>query len=329
MILERVSKKGTRLGLHIRLTYGLHIIEIENWNEDQGGESRVKAAVIEDKSAVHFRSYGADYGAHKARQHTVAEAVLSRNGTEPRGKRQAVYIRLGRQSPRNGSARRLADKHHQYKEGDVAQRDGKDVLYMLSVRRKGQGCEDNSCGCPRKANARGQPRENLGKHEDEIEIDKYSGAVNGNIYHREGHTEFIREIHSVTRAVKQVAIAPHTLSVKDKSRRKGQGKQDYEKDVHKSAVAVGEGVICIICDGQIPRLLHPEGAIHKGMEENAENADGESRLIEAVTAVHRRRSGQERGNYEADCQPAHKGKHHTHPVYANHGGVVIFHSVSE
>lgn len=54
VILERVSKNGTRQGLHIRLTYGLHVIEIEDWDEDQSGESRVKAAVIEDKSAVHL-----------------------------------------------------------------------------------------------------------------------------------------------------------------------------------------------------------------------------------------------------------------------------------
>ena len=96
----------------IRLSDGLYVIEIEYGDEDEGGESGVEAAVVEDEAAVHFRGDSADDCAQKSGEHAVAEAVLSRNRAKTCRECQAVDIRLSRECPRDVKACPPADENH-------------------------------------------------------------------------------------------------------------------------------------------------------------------------------------------------------------------------
>ena len=83
------------MNLHIRLSYGLNVIEIENRDEDEGGDAGIKATVVEDEAAVHFCCYGANNSAHKACEDSVAEAVLSCYRAKSGCKGKRVDIGLG------------------------------------------------------------------------------------------------------------------------------------------------------------------------------------------------------------------------------------------
>ena len=47
------------------------------------------------------------------------------------------------------------------------------------------------------------------------------------------------------------------------------GKEQDEKNVHKAAICIGQGIIFGIYDGDDLRRIDAEGAIHKGIDENA------------------------------------------------------------
>ena len=80
----------------IRFSDGLDVVEIKNGDQDKGGKTRIESAVVQDKAAVHLCGYGADNGAHKACQHTIAEAVLPCNGAKACCEGQSVDVGLGR-----------------------------------------------------------------------------------------------------------------------------------------------------------------------------------------------------------------------------------------
>ena len=86
---------------------------------------------------MHLRRDGADDGAHKSRQNTVTEAVLTRNGAESGRERKAVDVRLSGECPRDIKARDKADYNHNNEERDISDHNGEDVSHVLAVRRKG------------------------------------------------------------------------------------------------------------------------------------------------------------------------------------------------
>ena len=278
---------------------------------------------------MHLCGDGADYRAHKSCNHTVAEAVLSRNGTKARRECQAVDIRLGRQGPRNVKAHQSADDDNEDKECDVSHGYGENVPDMLSVSGECERGEDYSRGCTGKSYARGQAGKDGRDNEYEIEIREYSKAVYGDIDHTDRHTELVGKISTVSRTFQKLAIAADASLVEDKSDGKGHGKQKDKEHVHKSAIAVRKRVVAIVYYRQISRLSYSESAVHKRVEKYTENTDGKSCFIEAVAVVHSRCAGQKRGDDKADGKSAHKRERRANPVYVKNGEAEIVYSVSE
>ncbi len=265
--MHRLQKHYGRLCgiLHVGLSDGLDVVEIENGDQDEGGEAGVEAAVVKDEAAVHLGGYGADDRAHKAGEDAVAEAVLAGDRTKSGGECQAVDVGLGGEGPGDVKARDEADNNHQDEQRNVANHYREDVFDMLAVGREGKGGEYDARGRAGKANAIGQAGNDGGDHEHEIQIREHREAVYGNIDHTDRHTELVGEIGAVSGTFKQVAVAALASVVEDKSEDKRHRKKGDEKDIHKSAIAVRERVVAIVGDRQFSWLLDAEGAVHKGV----------------------------------------------------------------
>ena len=184
-------------GLHVRLPDGLDVVEIENGDQDEGGEAGVEAAVVKDEAAVHLGSYCANDRAHKAGKNAVAEAVLASDRTKSGGECQAVDVRLCGERPRDVKAGNEADKDHKDEQRNVANHYREDVFDMMTVSRKGKGGKYDSRCCAGEANTIGQAGNDGGDHKDEIEICEHHKAVYGNIDHTDRHAEFVGEIGAI------------------------------------------------------------------------------------------------------------------------------------
>ena len=317
------------LWLHVRFSDGLDVVEIENGDEDEGGEAGVEAAVVKDKSAVHFCGYGADDRAHKAGEDAVAEAVLAGDRAKAGRKREAVDVRLVGEGPRNVKSGDLADDNHKREERNIAHRDRENVADVLAVGGEGKSGKNDSDGRAGEAHAGGQAGENRRNYKDKVQVCEHRKAVYGDVDHTNLHSEFIGEVGAVAGALKQLAVATQASLVEDESDNKRKREKDDEEHVHKATIAVRKRIVCVVYYRSASRLFNAEGAIHKGVEEYTEDADSKSGLVKAVSVVHRCRSGQERGDNEADGEPAHERKHHADPVDVKGRGVVIPYRVSE
>ena len=277
---------------HIRFADGLDVVEIEDGDEDKGGEAGVEAAVVEDEAAVHLCGDSADDRAHKAGKNTVAEAVLTRKGTKSCREGKAVHIRLCRERPGNIEIRDQADDNDQNEQRDIAHHDGKNVSDMLTVSRKGERGKDDACGRAGKADTLRKSREDLGENEHNVQIREDRKAVDRDIYHTDRHTELVRKVGTVSCALEKLAVAVNTPLVENEADDKRGGKQHDEEHVHKSAVAVRKRIVALVDDNHFTGLLYTERGVHKGVQEYTEYTDSESRLVEIISAVHSACAGQ-------------------------------------
>ena len=265
---------------------------------------------------MHGRSGGADDGADKSRKHTDLPAVFARERTKTRGEGDAVDIALCGKRPRHVHAADEADGGNDGEQQRVSHRDGPDVARMLTVCREGECREGDAHGGAREADALRQEGEDLGQDEDHVEISEDAESVNAHVDKAHGHAEFIQKVRAVARAVQKLRVAAEAEAIEREAKEDRGGKEQDEKDVHKAAIRIGQGVILGIYDGDDLGGIDAEGAVHERIDENAEDADGKACFIHIEAAVHGGRAGEKRGHDEADGD-AEKERE----TYAQHGGL--------
>ena len=315
--------------LHVRLSDGLDVVEIKDGDQNKGGKAGIEAAVIKDESTVHLCSYGADDRAHKSGKDAVSESVLSCNRTKSGRKGEAVDVRLGRERPGDIEAAYLANDNHEDEERNVANRNREYVSYMLTVGSKCKCGKYDTGSRTGKTNAHGQTRENGRNDEYEIKIRKHRKAVYGDVDHADLHSELIGEVSAVAGTFKQFTVAAHASFITEESDDKRKCEQQNEENVHKPTVTVRKRVVCIVCYRRAAGLFNAKRAIHKGVEEYTENADGKAGLIKAISMVHSGSSGQKCGDDESDSKSAYERENHTDPVNVECRRIVISYCVSE
>ena len=283
----------------VLVLYALYIIIIEDRDEHECCKSCGKAAVIKHESAVHLCRYGAYHSAKHACEDAVSHAVSTCDGTEACSEGKAIDIRLCRERPRDIEAADQADANDRKEERYVAENDGKDVSRVLTVGGKGERGKDDAHRGAREADTCRKRREYLGENKDEIEICEDREAVDGDIHHTDRHTELIGKVDTVTRALNELAIATEALAVRKESKEEREGEEQGEKYVHKAAISVRHRVILGIRNFYLSGVGNSERLIHKCVDEDAEDTDSESCLIEVIAAVHRRSTGKKCGDDEA------------------------------
>ena len=271
---------------------GLDAIKIEHRNQDQRGEPRIEAAVVKDKSAVHCCGRGADNGTDKSCNNAPFPSVFACNGAKSGCKRQAVDVGLGRKRLGNVQSAHGTNAAGSYEQNGISQSDGSNVFGVLSVSREGQRGKRNANGGARKADALGQKRENLGQEEHQIEVCQNTKSVYAKVDKTNGHTEFIGKVEAVPRAFQERAVIAEGAAVEQKAEQLAKGKEDDEKDIHKSPINVPKAFIIV---GVLPYYRFgrhdAERFVKEAVHKNTEHSQSEPRLVHIVTAVHSGGSG--------------------------------------
>ena len=122
-------------------------------------------------------------------------------------------------------------------------------------------------------------RENVRENEYQVEIGDDGKAVYGNIDHAKRHSEFVREVCSVSRAFQELAVFPQSLGMQAKTDDKRDTEEDQKEDVHKSAIGIRQRKIVGIVDLDVGGRFYAEGVIHEGVYEYAEQSDGKTCFI--------------------------------------------------
>ena len=302
--------------LYVVLEFRLDLIEIKDGEQHERGKPRGKAAVIEHEAAVHGCGGGADDGADKSRKHTDLPTVFARERTKTRGEGDAVDIALCGKRPRHVHAADEAEGGNEREKDGVSHRDGPYVARMLTVSGKGECREGDAHGGTREADALRKEGEDLGQDEDHVEVREDAKSVNAHVDKAHGHAEFIQKVCAVACAMQELRVSAEAEAVEREAKEDRGGKEQDEKDVHKAAIGIGQGVIFGVYDGDDLGRIDAEGAIHKRIDENAEDADGKTCFIHIEAAVHGGRAGEKRGHDEADGD-AEKERE----AYAQHGGL--------
>ena len=187
---------------------------------------------------------------------------------------------------------------------------------MLTVCRKGERGEGDTHGSAREADTLRQEGEDFGENEDHVEIREDAKSVNTYVDQTHGHAEFIKEVCAVARAAQKLRISMEAEAVEREAKEDRGGKEQDEKDVHKAAICIGQGIIFGIYDGDDLGRIDAEGAIHKGIDENAEDAEGKTGFVHIEAAVHGGRAGKKRRDNETNGNAEKERK-----AYAEDGGL--------
>lgn len=265
---------------------------------------------------MHGCSRGADDGADKACQNTDLPAVFTCKGTQTRSEGDAVDVTLCGECPRHVHIADETNSGYDREQQGISHRDGPNVARMLTVCCKGKRGEGNTYGSARKADALRQEGEDFGQNENHIEIREDAKSVNTYVDQTHGHAEFVKEVCAVACAAQKLRISMEAEAVEREAKEDRGGKEQDEKNVHKAAICIGQGIIFGIYDGDDLRRIDAEGAIHKGIDENAEDAEGKTCFIHIEAAVHGGRAGKKRRDNETDRNAEKERK-----AYAEDGGL--------
>ena len=179
---------------------------------------------------------------------------------------------------------------------------------MLSVCRKSECRKGNANRGARKSCALRQKRKYNRQQKHQIEICQNTKSVYAKVDKARRHAEFIGKVKPVARTVEKRAIIAKTASVEQKAEQFAKCKQDNKEDIHKRPINVSYTLVilgvlshCRFCRGNTERFV--EEAVNK----NAEYAKRKTCFIHIVAAVHRRHTGEERGNKKA-CNNAERNR---------------------
>ena len=285
---------------YVVFEFRFDLVKIKDGQEHEGGETGVEAAVIENETAMHRCGGGADDGADEACENADLPSVFTGEGAKTRGEGDAVDIALCGKCPRHVHATEGTDDADEHEQKRITHRDGPDGAGVLSICGEGESGKGDADGGAREADTLRQEGEDLGQNKDHVEIGKDAKAVNTHVDEANGHTEFVEEVCAIARAVQELFIAVKAETVEGKAEEDRRGKKKNEKDIHKSAICVGKGIVSGVIDHDGVGCFDAEGAIHKGIDKNTENTDGETCFIHIEATMHGCRAGQERGDDESD-----------------------------
>ena len=311
------------------------MIRIENGDHNQCGEPRSKATVIKNEAAVHTCGGRAYDCVDQTGKKALLPTVSSGNGAESRGERNAVDVYLCGKHPRKRFSKKGIHDTNESRQGDVTKYDGSNVSRVLSVRGKRQRRKERTDRGPREACTDGKSdlgekhTEKLGCKKDNVQISKCAESVKAEVDEADGHSEFGREVKSVTRTFEQSAVAVEGFSVHDKSKHDGSEEDEEEKDVHEYKVGIVEGFVYGIVTNDNVRRGKSKGSVQKRVCANTENADGKSCLIHIVSSLNGCDTGKQSGDDESRQRTENDCKDHAEPAELDRTEMKLTNGITE
>ena len=276
-----------------------NMIGIKNRDHNQSGQSCGESAVVKNKSAVHACGRRAYDCVNQAGEQTFFPTVSACNRAKSCGESNTVDVCLRGKHPRKRFSEEGVYNTHDSGQCDIAEHNGCDVSWVLTVGGKGQcsenGADRGTCETcsDRKTDLGEKQSKKLRRKEDRIQISKNTKSVNPEIDETNGHSEFGGKIKSVSCAFDQSAIAVKGFSVHKKSEEDCGEEKNEEKDIHEHKIGIVEGFIYgIVTDNNI-RRGKTEGSVQKRVRTNSENSDSQSCLIHIVASLYRSNTGEQ------------------------------------
>lgn len=279
-----------------------NVIGVEDGYHDQSGESGSKTAVEENEASVHACGGRAYDCVNKACKQALFPSVLSCDGTEPRGERDAVDVFLCGEQPGERFPEKSVHDTNEGKECDISQNDGSHVSWVLSVGGERQRRKEGANGGTRKACAHGKldggenHAKEIGRDKDDVQIGKEAESVNAEVDKADGHSKLDGKIGAASGAFPKTVIVMKVSSVHKKAEDDRRQEEDKEKDIHEHDIRIVEGIVHGIISDHDVRRRKAERAIEKRMRTDTENTDGKSRLVHIVALLYIGDTGEQSGD---------------------------------
>lgn len=239
---------------------------------------------------------------NETRKQSFFPSVLASDGAKPRSEGDTVDVFLRGKHPRERFSEKSVYDANEGKERDIAQNDGSYVFWMLSVSGKRQSGKEGTNGWARKSCTNGKQdggknhAENFGCDKDDVQISEKAESVNAEVDKADRHSEFDGKIGAASGAFPKTVIVMKVSSVHKKTEGDCRQKEDKEKDVHEHDIRMIEGIVHgIVADYDVGRRK-AERTVEKRVRTDAENTDGESRLVHVVALLYTRDTGEQSGD---------------------------------
>lgn len=267
-------------------------IVFQDWEKDQGRDTRGKTAVVKDEAAVEITGGCTHGGTHQTCGDTCAHTVTSDDRAKAGCKGNTVDIALGGDRPSDVTSVDQAEERRYDIKEHVTCQNRPYVFRMLAHGSKGQCSENYADGRAGKACTRSEDR-------NHIDVDQKDNSINTDIDQAERHSVFFRKITGETGVFQETAVAAKCFSVETVS------DDDAEKESYKEErgriqmVAVTKAFINIIGIGQNLRRGNTHGLVHKVKYEETKNTEGKAAVIKVVAFVPCFCTGKNRRDHKA------------------------------